>query len=112
VSSAAWLAAVAVLTAGCGGGDSSAVLAVEEAVNHRGDAEVTGFLHAEGERVRLCAAVLESFPPQCGEPSLRVDGLDLAGVDGLTREGDVAWKEGVTVVGTIDDGVLTAHHVT
>jgi hypothetical protein len=98
--------AVGLQATACGGG--TPVLSVEEAAGHRGGVEVTGFLHAEGETVRLCAAVLESFPPQCGPPSLRVEGLELSAVEGLQREGRVAWREGVTLAGTIDDGVLTA----
>ena len=89
--------ALVLFVAGCGSGDGGAVLSVEEAVNHQGRAEVTGFLHANGSDVRLCAAVLESYPPQCGRPALDVEGLDLASVDGLQREGTVAWKERVTL---------------
>jgi hypothetical protein len=100
--------AVILVSAGCGTGTTSAVLSVDEAENHEGRAEVTGFLHADGDGVRLCAAVLESYPPQCGEPSLRVEGLELSSVDGLEREGRIEWREGVTLTGTIHDGVLTA----
>jgi hypothetical protein len=103
----ALLMLVACLTAAACDGGGTPALSVEEAADHRGAAEVTGFLHAEGTAVRLCAAVLESFPPQCGEPSLRVEGLQLADVEGLQRSGTVAWKEGMTVMGTVDGGVLT-----
>jgi hypothetical protein len=99
------LAALLVLVgAGCGG--STPVLSVDEAANHEGRATVTGFLHAESGTVRLCAAVLESFPPQCGRPALAVVGLDVDSVDGLQRSGAVAWKEGVTLEGAIADGVI------
>jgi hypothetical protein len=108
-ASAAGLAVVVLLAAGCGSGEGGAVLSVDEAVNHQGHAEVTGFLHADGDAVRLCAAVLESYPPQCGRPALRVEGLDLGEIDGVQREGKIAWKEGVTLTGIIDDGVLTVH---
>ena len=107
--SAAWLAVVASLAAACGSGEGGAVLSVDEAVHHQGHAEVTGFLHADGDAVRLCAAVLESHPPQCGRPALRVEGLELAEIDGVHREGTIAWKEGVTLTGIVDDGVLTVH---
>lgn len=57
---------------------------------------VHGFLIAEGGRVRLCEAVAESFPPQCGGAFLEVRGLDLSSVEGLSQEGDVRWVEGET----------------
>ena len=37
---------------------------------------VTGFLLAsENEPVRLCSALAESYPPQCGVASITVEGL-------------------------------------
>lgn len=56
-----------------------------------------------GDGARLCSALLESFPPQCGEPSLILD--DPSVIDGavLTTEGDVTWSgDLVTVEGEID----------
>jgi hypothetical protein len=35
---------------------------------------VRGYVIARGGEFRLCEAILESFPPQCGEPSLRIEG--------------------------------------
>ena len=68
---------------------------------------VEGALVAVGDEVRLCSALAESYPPQCGGPSLLVQGLELETVEGLTREGVVAWAESASVLGTVTDGVLT-----
>jgi hypothetical protein len=54
---------------------------------------VTGNLLAQGDEIRLCSALAESFPPQCGGASLHVVGLDLEEVDGLITEGDVSWTD-------------------
>jgi hypothetical protein len=54
---------------------------------------VTGNLLAQRDEVRLCSALAESFPPQCGGASLHVVGLDLEEVDGLITEGDVSWTD-------------------
>lgn len=99
--------------AGCDGAGSD-ILTVDQAKSATGSATVTGFLVApDGQTVRLCSGVLESYPPQCGEPSIVVEGLDLATVDGLTKTNDpslaqVTWSErDITVSGTLDAGVLT-----
>lgn len=69
---------------------------------------VNGFVLAQGGQVLLCAVLLESFPPQCGKPSLEVQGLDLDGFEGLSSEGDVRWTDQpVQLLGTVSDGVLT-----
>jgi hypothetical protein len=54
---------------------------------------VAGNLLAQGGEVRLCSALAESFPPQCGGASLHVVGLKLEEVDGLITEGDVGWTD-------------------
>jgi hypothetical protein len=107
---AALLASVALV--GCGGedeaGGSPVEILVEEAGDHEGPAAVTGSLLANGDDVRLCAALAESFPPQCGGGSITVVGLDLDSLDGLTTEGDVTWSDlPVTVEGELADGTLT-----
>ena len=63
---------------------------------------VTGavFVDPDGT-VRLCDAVLESFPPQCGGATLVVDGLDLASLQ-LEEANGMRWAEGVTLLGSVE----------
>jgi hypothetical protein len=69
---------------------------------------VNGNLLAEGDDVRLCSALAESFPPQCGGASLVVEGLKLEEVDGLVTEGDVSWTDRpIQLLGVVSDGTLT-----
>ncbi len=105
--------------AGCGadgGSSAQGPLSVEQALSSSPEepVTVTGFVVApEGGPVRLCSALLESYPPQCGEPSLVVEGLDLDTVAGLSRTNDpslaqVVWSDAtVPVFGELADGVLT-----
>ena len=109
----ALLTAVALL-AGCGGGESQAspdsVLTVEEALAVDGDGQirVRGTLIADASGARLCSAILESHPPQCGQPSLFVRGLDLVGVSNMEQAKGVGWTaREVTISGELEDGVLT-----
>jgi hypothetical protein len=107
---AALLASVALL--GCGdeegAGSGPVEFLVEDVGGHEGPAAVTGSLLANGDDVRLCAALAESFPPQCGGDSITVVGLDLGTLDGLTTEGDVTWSDlPITVEGVLADGSLT-----
>lgn len=108
---------LALAAAGCGGGSSSdpgspssaapipgGGLTVEEALAStlEGPLAVAGYLlEVEGE-LRLCSAVLESYPPQCGQPSLLVRGQ----VD-RDRIG-----ERVSLLGEVEDGVLTVSETT
>jgi hypothetical protein len=69
---------------------------------------VTGNLLVQGGEARLCSALAESFPPQCGGPSLLVNGLDLETVAGLTTEGDVSWTDHTIILeGIVDGDTLT-----
>jgi len=63
---------------------------------------VTGalFVDADGS-VRLCDAIAESFPPQCGGSRLLVRGLDPATVPDLQEANGVRWAEQVQLLGTI-----------
>ena len=96
---ATFLAALAV--AGCGGGDSDGAApgatttpVFIDGVSDSDEPQlVTGNLLVQGGETRLCSALAESFPPQCGGPSLLVSGLDLETVAGLTTEGDVSWTD-------------------
>lgn len=104
--------------AGPGGGDGDGAaaaakpggLTVEEALatDARGPLLVTGsYVHATGQPPRLCSALLESYPPQCGEPSLVVEGLDESGIEGLEREGGTTWASRVTVTGPREGKTIT-----
>jgi hypothetical protein len=104
--------ALALAVVGCGGEEGP--LTPEQARDAAGEVTVEGALIAiEGEPVRLCSAILESYPPQCGEPSVEVRGLDLDSLDGLssTRPEDevtpARWSDRpIRVAGMIEDGVL------
>jgi hypothetical protein len=113
--------------AGCGGtatqdstqpsgnGGSSAIaagpgLSIDQAIasTDKGPLLVNGSVLADGSGVRFCSALAESYPPQCGGSSLRIEGLKLAEVDGLETASGVSWSSGpVQLLGTVEDGVLT-----
>ena len=101
---------------GCGGAevdDATGLrgpLTVEEALQSEGDGivRVRGTLMADAYEVRLCSAIAESHPPQCGQPSLVVRGLHLVGISNMEQAKGVRWRSReVTVVGEVDDGALT-----
>jgi hypothetical protein len=121
---AALLAAVAL--AGCGGdddddaagGDTSPAptapvgpgISIEEALESDSTEPllVKGNLLVLDGQARLCSALAESFPPQCGGASLLVTGLDVAQVEGLMVEQDVMWTDRpIQLAGTVADGILT-----
>jgi hypothetical protein len=69
---------------------------------------VNGNLLAHGERVQFCSALGESFPPACSGPWLEVEGVDLAQIEGLTKERDVRWTDRpIQLLGTVEGRVLT-----
>jgi hypothetical protein len=85
------------------------VMTVAEAAAATGPATVTGFLVDVGGETRLCEALAESFPPQCGGPSITLTSLDQVDPDELKTEGDVTWTDvPVAVFGEIVDGTLVA----
>ena len=107
---AAILAAVLVL-AGCGDAESEPSqpvpsagqpipgggLSVRDAIDSELDGPllVRGYLIERDGELRLCEAILESSPPQCGEPSLRVEGA-----------GPAASGEHVSLLGEVDGGTI------
>jgi hypothetical protein len=101
--------------AACGGDDSpadddGAVVSIDDALASDSDEPlvVSGNLLAQGDDVRLCSALAESFPPQCGGASLVVEGLVLEEVDGLVTEGDMSWTDRpIELRGVVSDGTLT-----
>ncbi len=105
------VAALALVTAACGDSDDSGdtpagPLSVEEVVDRSPDGVVTvnGFLIVDESGPRLCAAILESFPPQCGEPALFLVDLDVGSVGETQSEQGIVWREDVTLtVQRVDD---------
>ncbi len=77
---------------------------VRDALAADGPVRVSGslFVDADGA-VLLCAAMAESFPPQCGGERLEVIGLDLDDLD-LEGANGVRWSEvPVELVGTVGE---------
>ena len=52
--------------------------------------------------VRLCDAIAESFPPQCGGASIEVSGLDLSTVADLQEANGVRWAESIVLFGSVE----------
>ena len=97
-------APVLVIAEGGPGGEPG--LSVAEALTHAPTDDlvtVAGalFVDADGT-VRLCDAILESFPPQCGGDRIEVEGLDLDTIPNLQTEGDLSWAEGTTLFGSVE----------
>jgi hypothetical protein len=104
----ATLAAIslAVAIAGCNSSsdeptasDAGGPITVDQLLARSADMPVAvrGLLHSDQGVARLCAAILESYPPQCGEPSVELVGLNLAAVDATTTAAGVTWKEGAVM---------------
>lgn len=101
------LVAMVLLISAAACGDSGP-LTVAEAQSASGNRSVSGLLVAEGDLVRLCEVLLESFPPQCGGASIEIRGLDLTTVNGLQVEQNVSWTDReITLTGMLELGVLT-----
>jgi hypothetical protein len=95
-----------VLVIADGGPGDGPGLSVAEALTHGPTDDlvtVTGalFVDADGT-VRLCDAIAESFPPQCGGERIIVTGLDLADVPDLQEENGVSWAESATLFGSVE----------
>ena len=111
---------VPIVLAACGDDRGAAtavppVLSVEESAAASGLATVEGFLiAAPNEPVRLCSALLESHPPQCGRPWLVLPGFDVLAVPNMSTNADapkgeqVLWTDSVVdLLGDLTDGMLT-----
>ena len=83
----------------CANAGSPEPITVPQLVERSADSPVAvqGLLHVSSGVTRLCSATLESYPVQCGKPSVELVGLDLAAVPGTTTAEGVTWKEGVVV---------------
>jgi len=81
-------------------------MSVADALGHRATDDlvtVSGALFVDPDgTVRLCDAIAESFPPQCGGERIVVEGLDLDMIANMQTEGDVSWAEGVTLFGSVE----------
>lgn len=73
-------------------------LSIQEAIDSEldGPLMVRGYLIERDGELRLCDAILESSPPQCGEPSLRVEG-----------PAPGASEERVSLLGDVENGTIT-----
>ncbi len=69
---------------------------------------VQAFIVADADgAARLCDALAESFPPQCGGAAIEVSGLPLELLDGLEASGTVLWSEQpVQLIGSVKAGVF------
>jgi hypothetical protein len=81
-------------------------MSVAEALTHGPTDDIVSvsgalFVDADGT-VRLCDAIAESFPPQCGGERIEVTGLDLDGVEDLEEANGVRWAEAVTLMGSVE----------
>jgi hypothetical protein len=84
-------------------------LTVSEALttDATGTIAVKGFLVEDGSGARLCEALAESYPPQCGGASIPVIGYEeVLSAPVSTAEG-VTWTDvSVSLLGEIGDGTL------
>lgn len=96
---------LAVVLASCGSGDSDDTnsealpLSVEGLLEAEpsGSVEAVGFVVIDSSSARLCFALAESFPPQCGGGSVEIvnpDDLDVA----YEESGGVQWTESTILV--------------
>jgi hypothetical protein len=70
---------------------------------------IQGFYVADESGVRLCEALAESFPPQCGGSSVPFDNSAGADLGVLSVEQGVTWSnQPVVVVGSMVDGVFVS----
>ncbi|MGI9606321.1 MAG: hypothetical protein ACR2P0_09315 [Acidimicrobiales bacterium] len=70
------------------------------------DVSVIGYVIIDGAGARLCEALAESFPPQCGGASVIIDNPDALTV-ALQQEQSVQWTdERVRLDGNYDGGGL------
>ena len=73
-----------------------------------GTIAVQGFVVLDAQGTRLCEALAESYPPQCGGAFLMLSGLETIDPDELQTAEGVTWSnEPVTVLGEITDGTLS-----
>jgi hypothetical protein len=81
-------------------------LTVSEALSVAAGADVVvqGALVAKGNRAELCDWVEESYPPQCEDPRLKLEGIDLSQLR-LQRKADTSWGSIVAAGKRTRDGL-------
>lgn len=100
-------AVLALALAGCGDDDPETFSTIADASEGSGRAELDGFVVERDGVAKLCEALLESFPPQCGDPSVVIANAEELDATFTTEQG-VSWTHlAVSVAGTVDSGVLT-----
>ena len=86
------------------GGDAG--MSVAEALTHQATDDlvsVSGALFVDPDgTARLCEAIAESFPPQCGGQRITVQGLDLLTMPDLEEANGVRWAESVVLFGSVE----------
>ena len=85
------------------------VLTVPEAVNISDTAElsVRGYVLVRPDgTARLCTGMSGSFPPQCGEPSLELTGLDATQLPDYDPVSGVRWSGETTMAGVLNGTVF------
>lgn len=85
------------------------VLTVPEAIE-AGDRpmKVRGYVLVGADGVtHLCTGLAGSYPPQCGKPSLVVQGIEPATLAGRESAGGVVWAGEATYRGVLKNGVFT-----
>jgi hypothetical protein len=104
----------AVFLAACGASRDSrpaGPLSIQEALasEQTGPILVRGYLLADGATLRLCEALAESYPPQCGGPALEVIGAKLLEQRQLSKtSGAVTWSDApVQLLGVVEDETIT-----
>ena len=74
---------------------------------------VQGFLVDDGTGARLCEALAESYPPQCGGASILVTGYEDVITVPLGTEQGVTWTdESVSLFGEVTGGTLVVSPAT
>jgi len=89
--------------------DAARVLTVPEAIQ-AGDQpmNVRGYVLIGADGVaRLCTGLAGSYPPQCGQPSLVIKGLEQEKLAGREAAGGVVWAGEATYRGVLEAGVFT-----
>ena len=69
---------------------------------------VQGFYFDDGSGPRLCEALAESFPPQCGGASLALGEVGDLDLGLLQNNQGITWSDdSIVILGELADGVLT-----